>query len=141
MRQIVWLAASLISFNLWANQVEIFNATVREPLPGKTLSAGYFSIKNSGTTAVTLVSVSSSLFGKIELHTHHLVNGLMTMAQIDSIVVEPGQQIHLQPGGLHLMLFRPAEKIHLGQKIPLQLQWSDGAKQMIEATVTRIPKQ
>lgn len=141
MRQIILLAASLLSFNLWANQVEVVNATVREPLPGKTLSAGYFSIKNNSENAVALVAVTSSVFASIELHTHRLEDGMMTMAEIDKIVVEPGQQIHLQPGGLHLMLFRPAEKIHLGQKIPLQLQWSDGTKQAVEATVTRIPKQ
>jgi copper(I)-binding protein len=141
MRQILLLAVGLFSSNLWSAQVEITNATVREPLPGKTLSAGYFSLKNSGTTAIALVSVTSPVFGNIELHTHQMVDGMMQMTEVESISVEPGQQVHLQPGGLHLMLFKPTGKISLGQQVPLQLRWSDGSEQAVQATVTRIPKQ
>lgn len=141
MKQVTFFAASLLSFNLWAAQVDITNATVREPLPGKSLSAGYFSLHNKGTTQIALVSVSSNNFGTVELHTHQMVDGMMQMTEIDQIVVEPGQQVHLQPGGLHLMLFRPVQKINLGQQVHLRLQWSDGTSQEVQASVTRIPKQ
>ncbi|WP_348733664.1 copper chaperone PCu(A)C [Rheinheimera texasensis] len=141
MRQFVLFAASLFTFNLWAAQVDITNATVREPLPGKSLSAGYFSLHNKGAVPVALVSVSSNNFGAIELHTHQMVDGMMQMTQVDQMVVEPGQQVHLQPGGLHLMLFRPVQKISLGQQVQLRLQWSDGSSQEVQASVTRIPKQ
>ncbi|TXH92966.1 MAG: copper chaperone PCu(A)C [Rheinheimera sp.] len=141
MRQIVLFAASLFSFNLWASQVEVNNATVREPLPGKSLSAGYFSLHNKGPAQIALVSVSSNNFGAVELHTHQMIDGMMQMTAVDRIVVEPGQQVHLQPGGLHLMLFRPVQKISLGQQVQLRLQWSDGTSQEVQASVTRIPKQ
>lgn len=140
MRQFLLLAIGLFSFNLWAFQVEVSNVTVREPLPGKTLSAGYFSLKNSGAVQVSLIAVSSPQFGSIELHTHQMVDGMMQMAEIDKIAVDPGQQVHLQPGGLHLMLFRPTTKISQGQNIPLLLHWSDGTEQRVLANVTRIPK-
>ncbi len=141
MKQITLFAVSLLSFNLWAAQVDITNATVREPLPGKSLSAGYFSLHNKGTAQIALVSVSSSNFGAVELHTHQMVDGMMQMTEIDQIVVEPGQQVHLQPGGLHLMLFRPVQKISLGKQVQLRLHWSDGTSQEVQASVTRIPKQ
>ncbi len=141
MKQITLFAVSLLSFNLWAAQVDITNATVREPLPGKSLSAGYFSLHNKGTAQIALVSVSSSNFGAVELHTHQMVDGMMQMTQVDQMVVEPGQQVHLQPGGLHLMLFRPVQKISLGQQVQLRLHWSDGTSQEVQASVTRIPKQ
>lgn len=141
MKQVTLFAVSLLSFNLWAAQVDITNATVREPLPGKSLSAGYFSLHNKGTAQIALVSVSSSNFGAVELHTHQMVDGMMQMTEIDQIVVEPGQQVHLQPGGLHLMLFRPVQKISLGQQVQLRLHWSDGTSQEVQASVTRIPKQ
>jgi hypothetical protein len=70
-----------------------------------------------------------------------MVDGMMQMTEIDQIVVEPGQQVHLQPGGLHLMLFRPVQKISLGQQVQLRLHWSDGTSQEVQASVTRIPKQ
>ncbi len=141
MRPFMLFAASLFSFNLWAAQVDVTNATVREPLPGKSLSSGYFSLHNKGPAQVALVSVSSDNFGAIELHTHQMVDGMMQMTEIDQIVLEPGKQVHLQPDGLHLMLFRPVQKISLGQQVQLRLQWSDGTSQEVQASVTRIPKQ
>lgn len=141
MRAFIFFTAGLLSCTLWAGQVEVTNATVREPLPGKSLSAGYFSVNNKGTEQIALVAVSSDSFGKVELHSHQMVDGMMQMIEVEKIVVAPGQQVHLQPGGLHLMLFRPEQKISLGQHIKLRLHWSDGTIQDVQASVTRIPKQ
>ncbi len=119
--------------------VEVENATVRLPLPGKTLSAGYFSLRNTDNLDKVLVAVSSPQFGLIELHQHKMKDGMMQMVSVDNIQVAAGQTVHLQPGGLHLMLFRPVKPLTLEQQVDLTLQWSDGSQQQVAATVTRIP--
>jgi len=119
--------------------VDIENATVRLPLPGKTLSAGYFSIRNTDTQDKVLVAVSSPQFGLVELHQHVMKNGMMQMLSVDAITVAAGQTVHLQPGGLHLMLFRPVKPLVLDEPVNLTLQWADGSQQQVTATVTRIP--
>jgi hypothetical protein len=119
--------------------VDIENATVRLPLPGKTLSAGYFSIRNTDTEDKVLVAVSSPQFGLVELHQHVMKNGMMQMLSVDAITVAAGQTVHLQPGGLHLMLFRPVKPLVLDEPVNLTLQWADGSQQQVTATVTRIP--
>ncbi len=143
MRTVCCLVLSFMSFlgAAAASEVDVSNATVRQPLPGKTLSAGYFSMKNTGTAAISLLSVSSPQFNSIELHSHQMVDGMMQMVQVGQIDIAPGQSVHLQPGGLHLMLFGPSSVIQPGQQVPLRLRWSDGTEQSVSASVTRIPKQ
>ncbi|MFC0047577.1 copper chaperone PCu(A)C [Rheinheimera tilapiae] len=141
MRQFILFVLSCCTLNVLAAQTEISNATVRQPLPGKTLSAGYFSIRNTGTNPIALLAVTSPQFDAVELHAHQMTDGMMQMVEVDKIAVAPGQSVHLQPGGLHLMLFGPTQPIQLGQQVPLQLRWSDGTMQSVSANVTRIPKQ
>lgn len=141
MRQLIMFVLSCWTLNVLAAQIEISNATVRQPLPGKTLSAGYFSIRNTGTDPIALLAVTSPQFGSVELHAHQMMDGMMQMVEVDKIAVAPGQSVHLQPGGLHLMLFGPTQQLQLGQQVPLQLRWSDGTMQSVSANVTRIPKQ
>ncbi len=119
----------------------IENATVRQPLPGKTVSAGYFTVTNPTAQPVQILAANSSLFGKTELHQHRMVDGMMRMEQIKHIEVAPGATVHLQPGGLHLMLFRPSQLLELGQQVPLDLQLASGEVVTVSAVVTRIPKQ
>ena len=141
MRHLIMLILSCCTLDVLAAQTEISNATVRQPLPGKTLSAGYFSIRNSGTDPIALLAVTSPQFDSVELHAHQMMDGMMQMVEVEKIAVAPGQSVHLQPGGLHLMLFGPTQPIQLGQQVPLQLRWSDGTMQSVSANVTRIPKQ
>lgn len=141
MRQFILFVLSCCTLNVLAAQTEISNATVRQPLPGKTLSAGYFSIRNTGTNPIALLAVTSPQFDSVELHAHQMTDGMMQMVEVDKIAVAPGQSVHLQPGGLHLMLFGPTQPVQLGQQVPLQLRWSDGTMQSVSANVTRIPKQ
>ena len=141
MRKLCLFVLGCCAGSVLAGQVEISNATVRQPLPGKTLSAGYFSVKNNGSQTIALVAVTSSQFDSVELHTHQMTDGMMQMVEVEHFEVSAGQSVHLQPGGLHLMLFGPTAPIQVGQQVPLQLRWSDGTTQSVQANVTRIPKQ
>ncbi len=119
----------------------IENATVRQPLPGKTVSAGYFTFTNPTSKPIQIVAVRSRWFEKTELHQHRMVDGMMKMEAIEHIDVAAGSTIHLQPGGLHLMLFRPVQQLELEQHIPLEIVFSSGETLTTDAVVTRIPKQ
>jgi len=141
MRQLIILAAFAASFQTLAAEIEILNATVRQPLPGRTVSAGYFSIQNQSRQQIDVIAASSPWFEKVELHQHRFVDGMMRMESVDSITIPAAQTIHLQPGGLHLMLFKPKRDLQLDQQVPIELQLADGHKIAISAVVTKIPKQ
>lgn len=142
MRRFIIIAAVAASFfQVLAADVNIVNSTVRQPLPGRTVSAGYFTIVNNGSQTMSLVAAHSPWFEKVELHQHSFVDGMMRMQQVDSIAVAPNQPVHLQPGGLHLMLFQPKQSLQLEQQVPLELVFADGQKLAVKAVVTKIPKQ
>ncbi len=119
---------------------QISNATVRLPLPGKTVSAGYFSIDNPANDNVKLLNATSPQFESIELHNHINVDGMLRMVKVDEFEVPARTTIHLQPGGYHLMLFRPKSPLTPTSDIEIQLTWSDGSKTKVKPTITEIPK-
>jgi copper(I)-binding protein len=141
MRRFIIIAAFAASFQTLAVEVQIVNSTVRQPLPGRTVSAGYFTINNTSEQPISLVAASSPWFEKVELHQHSYVDGMMRMQRIDTIVVAPNQTVHLQPGGLHLMLFQPKQSLQLEQQVPIEVTFDNGQKIAVMAVVTKIPKQ
>ncbi|WP_127020327.1 copper chaperone PCu(A)C [Rheinheimera mangrovi] len=136
-----WIVAALLSLSSSATLAEVLvtDATVREMLPGRSMTAGYFSISNSGTVDAELISASSPQFGSIELHQHSHKDGMMKMEQVQSVKVAAGEQVHFQPGGLHLMMFDAKTSISKGQQIPLRLTFKDGQSIEIQASVSAIP--
>lgn len=99
------LAAALLIGCNPAPTLEVTDAWLRAPLPGKTVAAGYFTLHNRTDRAVTLVALSSPDAARVELHTHLLQGDMMRMRKLDQLDVARGQRIMLAPGGHHLMLF------------------------------------
>src|SRR6202035_2369279 len=60
----------------------VTEARARPTPPGISVGAVYFSVENSGRTADRLLSVSTPVAGKVELHESHLVNGVMAMREV-----------------------------------------------------------
>ncbi len=141
MRLFFTLILLFAHFVATAAGLQFSNSTVRQPLPGKSLSAGYFSVENTGAQTVRLVSATSPWFERVELHQHSMHNGMMRMEKVAYLEVLAGQQLHLQPGGLHLMLFQPKYELTLGAQVPVEITSSDGESWKILAVVTKIPTQ
>lgn len=136
-----WIVAALVSLSSGVTLAEVLvtDVTVREMLPGRSMTAGYFSINNQNKVAAELIGASSPQFGSIELHQHSHKDGMMKMEQVQSVVVAAGEQVHFQPGGLHLMLFDAKTSITKGQQIPLRLTFKDGQSIEVQAMVSAIP--
>ena len=84
--------------------VEISDARVRPPLPGRDIAAGYFTLES--VKEDRLLAVSSPISTRIELHTHLKENGVMTMRKLkDGVSIPAGEAVEFKPGGLHLMFF------------------------------------
>ncbi|MBS9719129.1 copper chaperone PCu(A)C [Tianweitania sp. BSSL-BM11] len=99
-----------------AGSLEIGHPWSRATPPGAKVAAGYLSIKNTGDTADRLVSVTSAISDKGEIHQMSVDSntGVMTMRPVDGGVEIPaGETVTLEPGGYHLMfvgLKQPAKK-------------------------------
>ena len=105
------LITSLFSVGLVACQatnnapnVQIENATMRAPLPGQSTAVAYFDIVNTGGEDV-LLSASSNISDRVELHNHLRENGVMKMRQVENVEIPGKETVSFKSGGLHIMMF------------------------------------
>lgn len=82
-------------------------------------AAGYMSVHNMGGDADRLVSASSPMAERVELHTHIMQDNIMKMRRVDAFDVPAGGTTELAPGGNHLMIFGLKHLPKPGDMIPL----------------------
>lgn len=67
-------------------------------------SAGYMDL-HGGRVDVELVGVTSDDVLRMEMHETTEKDGMMSMAQLESIPVPAGKTVKMEPGGKHLMIW------------------------------------
>lgn len=134
------LLLALASPLLQAATPTVKDGQVRQPMPGRSVTAGYFTLTNPSDTALQLVSAQSPLFARVELHQHSHKDGMMRMEQVSAIDIAAGATVELAPGGLHLMLFEPQAELAPGMPVPLTLSFAGGQQLQVELPVVAMPK-
>lgn len=89
-------------------------------------------LSNHGRQAVRLTNVTSPSFGRIELHTHTKIDGVMRMRQVAELALAARATLELKPGGYHLMLFEPTMS---DKEAPVRLLFIFDNGQQISQTV------
>jgi copper(I)-binding protein len=109
-------AASAHGFKVGA--LEIGHPYSRETVPGAKVASGYLSVKNTGAEPDRLVSVSSDIAGKTEIHEMAVDSaGVMTMRPVaGGLEIPAGGEIKLAPKGLHVMFMGLKRQIKQGEK-------------------------
>lgn len=107
-----------------AATVAVSGAVVRLPAAPGRPAAGYMDVKG-GARADRLVSVTSPLAERIELHRSVMDGAVMKMERMEAVDVPAGGTVRFQPGGLHLMLF--GLKPEAAKGVPLTLRFASGA--------------
>ncbi len=131
------LAFALSVAPVWAeppsSTVEVIDATVRVPLPGKNLTSAYFLLHNTGEEARSLVSISAEFAERAELHKHDTVDGMMRMRRVESVEIPAGGKVRFASGGYHVMLFELDRRPRTGDPLHLVLTFDDGSEQAVKA--------
>ncbi|MEO1719401.1 MAG: copper chaperone PCu(A)C [Pseudomonadota bacterium] len=119
-----------------AGPLMIDHPWARPTLGQSKISAGYMTIKNTGTSDDQLISAKTNVAKVVELHTHTNENGVMRMRKLDGGIKLPaGQSVSLKPGGLHLMLIDLTEKLEKGTKVPIELTFEKAGTLTVEAAI------
>ncbi|UOO88949.1 copper chaperone PCu(A)C [Vitreoscilla massiliensis] len=95
----------------------------------------FMQLHNAGPQADALVSASSPVAKKVEIHNHINDKGVMRMRQVAKVDVPAGQSVSLQPGGYHVMLIGLKKPLKLNDTFPVTLKYQSGKTQKITATV------
>lgn len=139
MRQF-FLAAALVAASVpaWAADLEVVDPYVRAMPPGSATSAAYLMLRNRGEEERRLVAVRSPAAARVEVHGHSDEGGMARMRKVDEVVVAPNAQVHLAPGGLHIMLMQLQGSLKAGEHVALELEFADGETLQVQAEVRRI---
>jgi len=112
-------------------------AWVREPVPGRTVTAAFVVIENPGAADLQIVGATCDAAGIVEMHEMVRSGDMMKMAPVKSIAVPAKGKVELKPGGLHLMLFELNKPLKEGDTVNLTLTTDTGAKVQAAAAVKK----
>lgn len=105
-------------------KIALDNAWVR-PGSQQGKSAAYMRISNGTASTDTLLSFSSKTAESVELHKSiENKDGTTSMRPAGQQIIESGQKLRLQPGGLHLMLIDLKRALAVGDSLQISLEFA-----------------
>ena len=113
----------------------VADAQFQPPFGGSGVGVGYFAIRSK--KADRIVKVSSTAAKTVEIHEMTMAGQVMSMPRRESVDLPAGKTIEFKPGGLHLMVFSPAETAP-GAAIPITIELQSGLKQTVEFKAPKI---
>ncbi|RQD67048.1 copper chaperone PCu(A)C [Campylobacter hepaticus] len=124
MKKILFLSILCI-FNLWANDIEVKNAFVRQTPPHAQNSAVFLNIYNNTDKDIALISAQSDISEVTQLHTHVHKNRVMIMQEIPQIIIKAHSNTEFKPGSYHIMLLNLKQPIFKDTKININLKFDN----------------
>lgn len=119
------------------DNILVTETRVRAMPPGSPNTAAYLTIKNLGKTDIALQKVASPMAKNIMLHDTVKKDGKMSMVHQMSITIPAGKRVKFKPGGLHIMVMGLSKNLTIGEMVPLELHFSNGAVVNVKAVVKK----
>lgn len=114
-------ADALVASETWAKAAE------------SGMSAAFGVLHNDSDQPLALHQVSNALGDEIQIHEMRGSGHDMSMAQLDGdLVIEPGQDLVLAPGGNHFMFMDLKRPLLAAQSVRLQLEFADGSSTEVD---------
>ena len=136
-KRLLILALLICSLPAVAESLQVTDAWIKNLPMAVPVRAGYMHISNIQNREVTIVSLQSKSFESIEIHQSLEVDGMMSMRPVDTLSIPAGASLELAPGGFHLMMMNPLDKLIPGQKVTVTLYYEDQKMQLIEMEVRK----
>jgi copper(I)-binding protein len=113
----------------------VSEARARPTPPGISVGVVYFSITNQGAKADRLLSVSTPMASKVEIHESRIEHGVMEMREVSAVDCPPGATVRATPGALHVMLIGLKAPLALGTELTVSLQFRDAGPLILKVPV------
>jgi periplasmic copper chaperone A len=120
-------------------QVAIESPWARPTVQGQQGGGGFLVLRNRGPSADRLISGSTPLAERFELHTMSMKGDVMEMRQVDAIELPAGKTVELKPGGLHVMFIGLKQPLAIGSKVPVTLKFEKAGEVKVEFDVMPRP--
>lgn len=119
--------------------LSITKAWTRATPPRAMAGGGFVEITNHGATDDRLISASSPVAGRVELHDMSIKDGVMVMREKEGgIEIPAGQSVALQPGGLHIMFMELKGGFKAGAHVPVTLTFEKAGEIQLDLEVAKM---
>ncbi len=128
---------SLTSVAFAADVIVVDDAYARSSGKAAKAGAAFMIIENTGDSDDRLISVTSDVAGRVELHTHEIdANGVAKMVHVEEGFAIPAGETHmLKRGGDHVMFMGLTAPFEHGATIPVTLVFENAGEVEIEIPV------
>ncbi|MFN3171971.1 MAG: copper chaperone PCu(A)C [Hyphomicrobiales bacterium] len=110
--------------------LELSELRILETPPNARNAGGFLTIMNTGDADNRLVSATSPVSERVELHTMTMDGDVMRMREMeDGIALPAGEMVELKPGGLHVMFIGLSGPFATGETVPVTLTFESGDTQ------------
>src|SRR5215472_16511629 len=127
-------AASAAEYKV--GSLEISDPWSRATPKGSSVAAGYMTIKNSGSTPDRLISGSSDVAPKFEVHEMKMEDGIAKMRPVKGgLEIKPGETVELKPGSFHVMFVGVKKPLSAGEQFKAILVFEKAGPVSVEYDV------
>lgn len=133
------LSTALFASNAYAVNVTVSDAWARASAGMAKAGGAFMTLTNTAQHDHVVVSASSDISDRVELHTHIMANGVMQMREVEGgIKVPAGETIMLAPGGLHVMFLGLHAPLKEGTTFDLTLTFDSGRSTTTQVKVMSV---
>lgn len=137
MRHVAICAALLCPAFAVAGDITISEAYVPLAPKGVMAHAAYMDVTNTGMATRSIVAVNAPDYAMAHIHQSSEKDGIATMMAMHQLDIKPGQTVTLEPGGLHVMLMKPAAPLKLNGDVTLEVEFANGETMQVTAKVVK----
>jgi copper(I)-binding protein len=119
-----------------SRQVEVNEAWASATPAGATVAAVYMEV--IADERDTLLSATTTVADRIEMHTSSEENGMMRMRPLSTVELQAGEPFVFAPGGAHFMLLGLRQPLRAGMRFPLTLQFEKAGTRNIQVDVKEL---
>jgi periplasmic copper chaperone A len=124
-----------LAHNHEKGDIQVRHPWSRATPPGAKIAVAYMEIRNLGSQPDKLLSASSSVAQRVEMHVTQHEGEVMKMRQVKAFEVPARERYALRPGGSHLMLVGLAQPLKNGERFAMTLRFERAGELVIELEV------
>lgn len=121
-----------------AGDIAIKNPWARATPAGAKVTAGYFTLTNTGSTPDRLVGATAAVAGRSTIHEMTMSDNVMHMRPVKGVDLKPGQTVEFSPDSFHVMLENLKQPLKPGDTVKGTLTFEKAGSVDIEYAVGSI---
>jgi len=129
------LALQALAHNHEKGDIQVRHPWSRATPPGASVAVAYMEIRNTGKQPDRLLSATSAVAQRVEMHVTEREGEVMKMRQVKAFDIPPRERYALRPGGAHLMLVELKQPLKKGERFAMQLRFERAGELEVELEV------